>query len=93
LNADKKGVDLVKEDTTQADAHARYTSNRNRKNRRDNGEEPTTEEQLMAAVSNRKISRKINYDALSSIFDDDGGFSTDAVEDTPATEDQMYGSL
>jgi transcription factor IIIB subunit 2 len=94
LNADKKDVDLVKEDTTQADAHARYTSNRNRKNRRD-GEEPTTEEQLMAAVSNRKISRKINYDALSSIFDDDGGFSTDAVEDAPAAEDPdaMYGSL
>jgi transcription factor IIIB 90 kDa subunit len=36
----------------------------------------TTEEQLRAAVSSRKVSRKINYDALSSIFDDDGSFAT-----------------
>jgi hypothetical protein len=48
----------------------------------------------MAAVSNRKISRKINYDALSSIFDEDGGFSTDAVDDSGAAEeDPVYGSL
>jgi transcription factor IIIB subunit 2 len=92
LNADKKEEYHEKEDTTQADAHARYKANRNRKNRRD-GEEPTTEEQLMAAVSNRKISRKINYDALSSIFDEDGGFSTDAVDDSAPTEDQEYASI
>ena len=35
----------------------------------------TTEEQLRAAVASRKVSRKINYDALSSIFDDDGSFA------------------
>jgi transcription factor IIIB subunit 2 len=93
MNADTAKEDHEKEDTTQADAHARYKSNRNRKNRRE-GDEPTTEEQLMAAVSNRKISRKINYDALSSIFDEDGGFSTDAVDDSGAAEeDPVYGSL
>lgn len=92
LNADTAKEDHEKEDTTQADAHARYKSNRNRKNRRE-GDEPTTEEQLMAAVSNRKISRKINYDALSSIFDEDGGFSTDAVDDSAPTEDSMYATL
>ncbi len=47
----------------------------------------------MAAVSNRKISRKINYDALSSIFDEDGGFSTDAVDDNSPPEDAEYGSI
>ena len=44
-------------------------------------DEPTTEEALLAAVSTRKISRKINYDAMSAIFDDSGGFSTDVVND------------
>ena len=41
-----------------------------------NNANPTTEEQLRAAVASRKVSRKINYDALSSIFDDDGSFAT-----------------
>ena len=41
----------------------------------------TTEEQLMAAVSSRKISRKINYDALSSLFDEDGSFATATAQD------------
>jgi transcription factor IIIB subunit 2 len=92
LNADKKEIFHEKEDTTQADVHARYKANRNRKNRRD-GEEPTTEEQLLAAVSNRKNSRKINYDALSSIFDEDGGFSTDAVDDSAPADDAEYASI
>lgn len=42
---------------------------------------PTTEEALMAAISSRKISRKINYDAMSTIFDDAGTFSTEMLED------------
>ncbi|KAL7557912.1 hypothetical protein ACA910_009226 [Epithemia clementina (nom. ined.)] len=36
------------------------------------GEGTSTEEQLRAAMASRKVSRKINYDALSSIFDEDG---------------------
>ena len=39
----------------------------------------TTEEALMAEVKNRKISRKINYDAMSSIFDDEGTFANDTT--------------
>jgi transcription factor IIIB subunit 2 len=65
----------VQQDAAQAEGHARY-KNKNRRGQ-------TTEEQLMAAVSNRKVSRKINYDALSSIFDDSGSFSTDAVPEDP----------
>jgi transcription initiation factor TFIIIB Brf1 subunit/transcription initiation factor TFIIB len=65
----------VQQDAVQAEGHARY-KNKNRRGQ-------TTEEQLMAAVSNRKVSRKINYDALSSIFDDSGTFSTDAVPEDP----------
>ena len=45
----------------------------------------TTKDALLEAVSNRKISRKINYDAMSAIFDDDGGFSTAAEADSGAT--------
>jgi len=56
-------------------------------------EPSTTEEQLLAAVNSRKISRKINYDALSSIFDEDGSFSTEVAEDQEGegeSEDPMY---
>jgi transcription factor IIIB subunit 2 len=95
VNVEVAVEDKDKEGTAQAEAHARYKSNRNRKNRGAGGEtgEPTTEEQLMAAVSNRKVSRKINYDALSSIFDEEGSFSTDVVGDSGPNEDQMYGAL
>ena len=44
-------------------------------------EGPTTEEALLAAISSRKISRKINYDAMSTIFNDAGTFSMDMLED------------
>jgi transcription factor IIIB subunit 2 len=47
----------------------------------DDGMGPTTEEALLAAISSRKISRKINYDAMSAIFDDSGTFATDMLED------------
>jgi len=42
---------------------------------------PTTEEALTAAVSARKVSRKINYEAMTSIFDNEGTFSTELLED------------
>ncbi len=42
---------------------------------------PTTEQALLAALSTRKVSRKINYDAMSSIFDEDGSFSTELLHD------------
>jgi transcription initiation factor TFIIIB Brf1 subunit/transcription initiation factor TFIIB len=56
----------------QAQGQERY---RKRKNRGKETAE-TTEEALLQAVANRKISRKINYDAMSAIFDDAGSFST-----------------
>jgi transcription initiation factor TFIIIB Brf1 subunit/transcription initiation factor TFIIB len=62
-----------KELEEQTAGHERY---RKRKNRGADTAE-TTEEALLAAVANRKISRKINYDAMSTIFDEDGTFSTD----------------
>jgi len=78
-------------DAHQAQEHARFLnskSQRSMKRRRDDknvtfedDEGPTTEEALLAAISSRKISRKINYDAMSAIFDDSGSFSTDMLED------------
>lgn len=61
-NADK---DMIE----QTQGMERY---RKRKGRNKDG---TTEEALLEVVANRKISRKINYDAMSSIFEE-GSFST-----------------
>jgi len=60
----------------QAAGHARYNKRRKRGGKGNGDGTGTTEEQLLAAVSSRKVSRKINYDALSSIFDQDGSFAT-----------------
>lgn len=88
LTAEAASKDQEKDDAAQVEGHARYAikSGRSRKRRRDSTnsegeiEEPTTEEALYAAVSTRKISRKINYDAMSAIFDEDGTFSTDILD-------------
>mmetsp|Transcript_16822 Transcript_16822/g.38855 ORF Transcript_16822/g.38855 Transcript_16822/m.38855 type:complete len:619 (-) Transcript_16822:306-2162(-) len=58
--------------------------------RKGRGKGGTTEEALLEVVANRKISRKINYDAMSSIFDD-GSFSTGGVdtEDPFRTKEKM----
>jgi len=98
LSAEAASKDQEKEDAVQAEGHARYKSNRKKRRRGEAGEEeeveePTTEEQLMAAVANRKISRKINYDALSSIFDEDGSFSTDVAEDGNNPSEDMYSMI
>ena len=45
----------------------------------------------MEAVSSRKVSRKINYDAMSAIFDEDGHFSTDAA--APQNEEEISSSF
>lgn len=72
--------DFDEDDAGQAEAHRRYMK-RGRKKKRDaaGNEDLTTEEALLAAVNNRKISRRINYDAMSSIFDDDGAFANDTA--------------
>jgi len=77
------------EDAVQAEEHARFMNSKSQRHgRRRDGKHvtfeddgPTTEEALLAAISARKISRKINYDAMSAIFDDSGSFSTDMLED------------
>lgn len=61
-------------DMAQAEGQARYKRKKSKKDLM--AAATTTEEQLKATIESRKVSRKINYDALSSIFDDDGGFDT-----------------
>jgi hypothetical protein len=56
--------------------------------RKGRGKDSTTEEALLEAVANRKISRKINYDAMSSIFDD-GSFSTGGATDDPFVTEKL----
>jgi transcription factor IIIB subunit 2 len=77
-------------------------SNTNKRRREDNPESeelfvgaPTTKEALLAAVVKRH-SRKINYDALSAIFDDNGSFSTDYLEDNEplkSLDDTLFSTL
>jgi len=87
-NAEAASKDREVDEAAQVEGRARYlksSGQRGRKRWRGDAEggemdEPTTEEALLAAVSTRKISRKINYDAMSAIFDDSGGFSTDMLD-------------
>jgi transcription factor IIIB subunit 2 len=73
-----------KELEEQAQGLERY---RKRKDRgKDTAE--TTEEALLQAVANRKISRKINYDAMSAIFED-GNFSTGSASNQDPFETEM----
>jgi Brf1-like TBP-binding domain len=57
------------------------------------GLDGTTEEHLLAAMNNRKISRKINYDALSSIFDDDGSLGNVDASIASGDGDDMYAMI
>lgn len=94
ISAENARANEEKDLAAQADGHARYKSSR-RSKRKKGDADGSTEEQLLAAVNSRKISRKINYDALSSIFDDDGAigaFANDTEANTPA-EDSMYEML
>lgn len=61
-------------DIAQAEGQARYKRKKSKKEAL--AAATTTEEQLKATIESRKVSRKINYDALSSIFDDYGAFDT-----------------
>lgn len=79
-----------KEMEEQEKGHERYS--RKRKTRGKNPTE-TTEDALLQAVATRKISRKINYDAMSAIFDDDGTFSTDAKRASGTFEDENEAAM
>lgn len=71
----------------QAKGMERYT--RKRKGREKDAA-TTTEEALLEAVASRKISRKINYDAMSAIFDDDGQFSTGGAGPDPFEQEASF---
>lgn len=71
------------DEIAQEEGRRRYLKT-SRSRKKQDGWDPnelTTEEALMEVVRTRKISRKINYDAMSSLFDDTGTFSTDLVND------------
>ena len=95
-SAEAADKNRVEDEAAQAEGRARYLKRkRGRKRRRGEAggseagadlDEPTTEEALLAAVSTRKISRKINYDAMSAIFDDSGGFTTDGIEESAVAD-------
>jgi transcription factor IIIB 90 kDa subunit len=75
---------LEETDVAQAEAHGRLTKQRKKLSKKEAlAAATTTEDVLKATIASRKVSRKINYDALSSIFDDAGGFDTnmDPVDD------------
>ena len=80
-NAEAASKDREVDEAAQVEGRGRYLSKNRGRKKKSEMDEPTTEEALLAAVSTRKISRKINYDAMSAIFDDSGGFSTDVVDD------------
>jgi transcription factor IIIB 90 kDa subunit len=101
MNAEAATKDQDADDMAQAAGQARYKDARSnaskskRHSHRDAGADmtaavtATTEEQLRAAVLARKVSRKINYDALSSIFDEDGSFATDGAPEEPVDDDEL----
>jgi Brf1-like TBP-binding domain len=68
-------------------------TNNNNSNSHAVGLDGTTEEHLLAAMNNRKISRKINYDALSSIFDDDGSLGNVDASIASGDGDDMYAMI
>lgn len=70
----------------QAQGQERLYRKRNKVSKK-HGANATTEEALLTAAANRKISRKINYDAVSAILDDDGTFATGAGNSTPGVDD------
>jgi transcription factor IIIB subunit 2 len=73
-----------REDAAQSEDHARFynkmMSRRKRGAPLTDDATKTTEEHLMESIATRKVSRRINYEALSSIFGEDGSFATtDAI--------------
>jgi len=70
------------DELAQEEGRKRYLKTSRSRKKKD-GWDPndlTTEEALLEVVRARKISRKINYDAMSSLFDDSGDFSTDLLD-------------
>ena len=79
---------MEEEDVAQAQGQARYKTKRG-----DDDRDLTTEEQLLATMATRKVSRKINYDAMSSIFDEDGSFAMDGGSGDGTTAENEFEML
>ena len=71
------------DELAQEEGRRRYLKSSRSRKRKDGWDpnELTTEEALLEVVQSRKVSRKINYDAMSALFDDSGDFSTDLLDD------------
>jgi transcription factor IIIB subunit 2 len=71
------------DELAQEEGRRRYLKTSRSRKRKDGWDpnELTTEEALLEVVRTRKISRKINYDAMSALFDDSGDFSTNLLHD------------
>ena len=75
------------DELAQEEGRRKYLKTSRSRKRKD-GYELTTEEALLEVVRTRKISRKINYDAMSALFDDSGDFSTDLLNDRRKKEEE-----
>lgn len=80
------------DELAQEEGRRKYLKTSRSRKRKD-GYELTTEEALLEVVRTRKISRKINYDAMSALFDDSGDFSTDLLNDRRKKEEDNEGEL
>jgi len=83
LEAEAANLAKQEDELAQEEGRQRYLKT-SRSRKRKEGWDPndlTTEEALLEVVRARKISRKINYDAMSSLFDDSGTFSTNLLDD------------
>ena len=76
------------DELAQEEGRRRYLKTSRSRKKKDGWDpnELTTEEALLEVVRTRKISRKINYDAMSALFDDTGNFSTDLLDDRARTK-------
>ena len=79
------------DELAQEEGRRRYLKTSRSRKRKDGWDpnELTTEEALMEVVRTRKISRKINYDALSALFDDSGDLSTVGAEDRERKKEEV----
>ncbi|KAL3786055.1 hypothetical protein HJC23_003903 [Cyclotella cryptica] len=79
------------DEIAQEEGRRRYLKSSRSRKRKDGWDpnELTTEEALMEVVKKRKISRKINYDAMSALFDDSGDFSTELLSDGNSKKEEM----
>ena len=77
------------DEIAQEEGRRRYLKRSTRK--RKDGYDPnelTTEEALLEVVRKRKVSKKINYDAMSALFDDSGNFSTELLTDRDGRKEE-----